>query len=249
MHVIPVWNHGSWARASPPGASRTWYLSPDGYRDQAAVITDELLAGHVGDSASVSGAGSDSQKRRMPESVISRSLAPPRKRNMGAGLLKVAGWPSRTELRPRWPDWVVIASCFLPFRGWYQLRDGFIFIFFLQCVYIFLSKTKSGIFKPDNLSVLNTIYYQHFPKVGYFLPNKQALIYQSIIKSYLAILYVASFKGNSCVCVSRYLCYRTHCGKCAVSAHLSIVSLTGLTDCCWRTLGSPVTLGSQPWVG
>ncbi len=42
------------------------------------------------------------------------------------------------------------------------------------------------------LSLLNQVL-----TYGYFLPNKQALIYQSIIKSYLAILYVASFKGNS----------------------------------------------------
>jgi hypothetical protein len=51
-----------------------------------------MLAGHVGESASVSGAGIESQTRRMPEPVFTRLPEPPSKPSRGAAAPRVAGW-------------------------------------------------------------------------------------------------------------------------------------------------------------
>jgi hypothetical protein len=68
------------------------HLTPDGYRDLALITDDNIQAARVGDTASVSGSCSLGQKRRTPESIVTRAPAPPPKRGRGVAPARIAGW-------------------------------------------------------------------------------------------------------------------------------------------------------------
>ncbi len=61
----------------PWSANELVHLTTDGYGNLTLIITDITQAGRAGDTASVSGSGSEGQKRRVPESVVTRPPVPP----------------------------------------------------------------------------------------------------------------------------------------------------------------------------
>jgi hypothetical protein len=68
------------------------HLTPEGYRDLALAITDNMMAYSDGDTGSGCGSGGDSHKRLLPESVVTMPLAPPIKRCKGTTTTRVTGW-------------------------------------------------------------------------------------------------------------------------------------------------------------
>jgi hypothetical protein len=76
----------------PWSANELVHLTTDGYGNLALVITDSTQVGQACDTASVSGSGSEGQKRRVPESVVTRPPVPPPKIGRGAAPVRVAGW-------------------------------------------------------------------------------------------------------------------------------------------------------------
>jgi hypothetical protein len=73
------------------------HLFPDVSRDLAAAVSSSILAGQVGDSASGSGTVSDSLKRRLSETVVTRRLLCLASMGRSAAS-RTAGWlPEKTE--------------------------------------------------------------------------------------------------------------------------------------------------------
>jgi hypothetical protein len=68
------------------------HLTPEGYRDLALVIADNIQAGEEGDTGSASLSGRNGQKRRLPESVVTRPPSPLPKHGRGAMPIRVASW-------------------------------------------------------------------------------------------------------------------------------------------------------------